>query len=115
MLNGYCELSNLQNFKPYIMAGVGMAPNKAGLTKQVGSYAIGNQKNNFAWQLGVGATYKVTKQSFFDIGYRYVDLGNCSVKATTVRMTVNNSVVGTANIKRPLKVHELSMGIIYKF
>jgi opacity protein-like surface antigen len=123
MLNGYYELSHLQRFKPYATIGVGVVRHKAGNTINSNGtingitgnvVVLGNEKNSFAWQLGTGIKYKISNNTFLDLGYRYVDLGNCSIKEATAILS-GNKTTSTNPIRRLLRTHEFVLGIMYKF
>jgi opacity protein-like surface antigen len=112
LLNGYYDLPNLKHFKPYVMMGAGLASNRAENTRVPAGVLLNNQKNSFAWQLGGGGKYKITNNSFLDLGYRYIDLGNCSARSTLTR---SNGTAAIVRVKRVLRAHEVFLGIIYKF
>ena len=61
------------------MGGLGMAWNKTDSIRG----AKGATKSNFAWTAGVGIDYFVNDCLSFDLGYRYVDLGQARVKTRT--------------------------------
>lgn len=69
---------------PYITAGVGYAQNKiSNFTVNLDRGTVifpykvrGKATNNFAWQVGVGGMFPLIKDRlYFDIGYKYRDLG----------------------------------------
>jgi len=116
MCNGYFAPS-IKTFKratPYLMAGAGLAINKANNlnTRSGTAHILGSQKRNFAWQLGVGTLIKLKNNLSADLMYKYVDLG----KVTTKKVGVEGEAltfVGPA--KGTLKAHEVSLGLNFKF
>ena len=64
MANGYYDFSAVSGFKPYVMAGAGIANFKSGDAWIDDTY--------FAWQVGAGIGVKIAKNTTFDLGYRYL-------------------------------------------
>lgn len=115
-LNFYLESNEIENFTPYIGLGIGVSRNKAGtlydIMKQQNKPDIravaneGDTKNNFAFNLGGGLTYKLSPKLDWElISYKYYDLGLLSTKADSVG----------DKMKTGLRVHTLSTGIKIKF
>lgn len=108
MLNAYYDILNYGGFTPYVMAGAGMAYNKAG-DFSVGSIKkLGAEKSSAAFQAGLGTQYKVSKNVDLDVGYKYVSLGTIS----TSRVLEDHVVAPT---KGKLRAHEITCGISYNF
>lgn len=108
MLNGYYDIADYNGFVPYLMAGAGMAYNKAGDFKQDTDTTKGKLKSSFAWQAGLGTQYKISKSVNLDLGYRYVSLG----KISTTREfsgSIGDAVTGK------LRSHEILCGVSYSF
>jgi len=73
-------------FVPYILGGIGVAINKTG---ELRNYDVYNQAvpisfdtrlrgktcHSFAWQVGLGAHYLLSKHWQIGLGYRYIDIG----------------------------------------
>jgi len=118
MLNGYLNLKKIDRFSPYLTVGIGGSINKAGdlkLAKAERMYALGDQKRNFAWQIGVGSLMKINSNMSTDLKYKYVDLG-----VVTTKGVIDGGVHGTNHLKDgpakgKLRAHEISVGINYKF
>lgn len=112
MLNAYYDIMQYKGFTPYVMAGAGMAYNKAGDFKQGNLVTTGKEKSSAAWQAGFGTQYKITKNISLDTGYRYVSLGKFST-------TKEERLAGVADIgeavKGKLKSHEILCGVSYSF
>lgn len=60
-----------QNMGLYAMGGLGMSFNKT----DSNAHVKGDDKMEFAWTLGAGVNYRLSKCWGLDLGYRYVDLG----------------------------------------
>lgn len=107
-----------ERLEPYLMVGVGGAVNKAGDIVATSSTAstkrtLGNQKRNFAWQVGVGALFEVTKCLAIDAMYKYVDIGNVKTHDLIKVETINHG--NASAIKAQLRFHEFSLGMNFKF
>jgi opacity protein-like surface antigen len=82
MANAYYDFNNASEFTPYVMAGVGVT--RGTLEAKVSGYEAGTSgdlkaasetiksKNNtsFAYQVGVGVGYEMSKDIFLDVGYK---------------------------------------------
>lgn len=76
LINGYYDFPNHTKFTPYVSAGLGwlqnkISENRTGSTKFNGIGSAG--RSSFAWQLGAGLSYAVTRNVTIDLGYRYLD------------------------------------------
>ena len=76
LVNGYYDFPNHTKFTPYVSAGLGWLHNKisedrTGSAKFNGTSSA--NRNSFAWQLGAGVSYVVTKNISIDLGYRFLD------------------------------------------
>jgi opacity protein-like surface antigen len=72
-VNGYYDFSNSNRFVPYVMAGIGVANNKSTFTEDNNQdYASVHfkKKMELAYQLGLGAYYKITDRVSMDLSYR---------------------------------------------
>jgi opacity protein-like surface antigen len=77
MLNGYADGVNWDGFTPYIGGGLGVAMNRQyDTTYRVGSVSnVENKKRStkFAWNVGAGVQYELTKTLSLDAGWKYMD------------------------------------------
>lgn len=64
---------------------------------------FGDESDQFAWQLTAGVAYDIADNAFFDVGYRYADLGEVELAST----------LGT--IESELRVHEILVSLGYRF
>jgi len=73
-LNGYYDISGLSfGVTPYVTLGLGFARNTSDIA--IGVKEKDSSKISFAYNLGFGATGKITDSLNWDAGYRFVDLG----------------------------------------
>lgn len=111
MVNAYYDYNFSDNLIPYVGFGVGYAHIKTSgsvfmpISVWNTSYsdAVKDTEDNFAWNLSVGAGYKVTENITADLGYKYTNYGD--IKA-------NNP---TGSSKYNLDSHEVSAGVRYSF
>ena len=74
MANGYIDLKVTRNVLPYLMAGAGMARHNVEVLEEKIS------GSNFAWNVGAGVGFRLTRNVTADVGARYVDLGKVEYK-----------------------------------
>lgn len=77
MLNAYRDYTLGNNFSIYGTLGLGIAKVESdgwqgNTSRQYGS----NSQTNLAYSLGAGISYTPIERVSFDLGYRYVDMGN---------------------------------------
>ena len=78
-VNVYYDINTGTRFIPYIGAGLGAGFIRtkgyidwgAGAIETTGSKTV----TNFAWNIGLGLGYEITKNIALDVGYRFADLG----------------------------------------
>lgn len=104
MINAYYDLHNSSKFTPYISTGLGLAAIK---TKSSNTITKDVSGSNFAWSLGAGIGYTITKNIVLDFGVKYNDFGN-------IKESVNNPpLVGSQ--KNAYSNMEALLGIRYTF
>jgi opacity protein-like surface antigen len=87
MANGYYDISvKDSDVSPYLTAGLGMASVKG--TAPGETYV---DESVFAWQVGAGIGFRVTKEVVFDIGYRYFKAGDVTDNSGLPDYTVSGS------------------------
>ena len=69
MANGYLDLRVTRNVIPYLTAGAGIARHNIEVLEEKIS------GSNFAWNVGAGVGFRLTRNLTADTGIRYVDLG----------------------------------------
>ena len=75
LMNVYASIP-YGRFEPYVMGGLGVAWNKADSTALTKS----DDRMSFAWTMGAGVGYRVSRCWELDLGYRYADLGQARAK-----------------------------------
>jgi len=96
-LNYDLVFARLKDFTPYLTLGMGAARNKAGnYTNSSGSYISGKKKTNFAWSVGVGGNFDITKTFFMDLSYQYYDLGKVT---TSNQAFINGELMETDPVR----------------
>lgn len=81
--NLFWDFHNDTAFTPYIGAGLGLAFNYTGydFTVDGGKFSADDRFTNFAWNVGVGASYSFNENIALDASYRFVGLGYNEVSA----------------------------------
>jgi len=80
-------------FTPFVDAGAGYTKHKLRLNSAQTDLAYSSDDGNFTWSLGAGISAKLTNRLNFDVGYRYYDLGDLSVR--TGKAAINTQEVYT--------------------
>jgi len=98
MLNGtYMFDTAMESVSPYITAGVGSAYNQFTVdTHRVGQTDehISKSEWNFAYQAGLGVSYKLSNESRVNLGYRFADNGEAyKVSGVSTERLQSHSVV----------------------
>ena len=98
MLNAYVDFDTGTKLTPYIGGGIGYAKVEGTMKEPLYGNEASMDDNNFAWQLGVGASYNITKNMAVDAGYRYIDFGDFSETSAdekdTLDVTANEFYIG---------------------
>lgn len=81
--NLFWDFHNDTAFTPYIGAGLGLAFNYTGydFTVDDDKFSADDRFTNFAWNVGVGASYSFNENLALDASYRFVGLGYNEVSA----------------------------------
>lgn len=116
-LNAYYDIPSENVWHPYVGAGIGLAHHDARANTRVSGvtpftpntdshkFSDRNSAWNFAWNLGAGISVPLETGIDLDIGYRYSDFGDVSMKLmnTQTGARVTNNVDSTA--------HEILFGL----
>ena len=97
MLNGTYDFdANLGGVSPYIAAGIGAACNNTTTTVNLNgtnTYISGNYFD-FAYQAGLGLSYKAQNDMILELGYRFLDNGkNKEVSGVSNKRLQSQAVV----------------------
>lgn len=115
LANGYFDLGTWYNVTPYLGVGLGTAYNEFGSVQDYNPSVVGHgssaatSKWGFAWALMAGAAMNLTPNLKFDVGYRYLNLGDYSA--------VVNCDCGSSTQEHKFKLasHDVRMGLRYMF
>jgi opacity protein-like surface antigen len=80
MMNGYFDIPTKTAIRPYVGAGVGLARIRGRMEAPEDLVLAVKGKTAWAWQVGAGIGYNLTKNLTLDVGYRYVNNGNLTIK-----------------------------------
>ncbi|MCW5749744.1 MAG: porin family protein [Alphaproteobacteria bacterium] len=75
LANLYWDIWRFGGFTPYLMGGIGGAWNNLEDFNTSLGKVQGDSRIAFAWQIGGGISYDITRTLSLDLGYRYVDAG----------------------------------------
>ena len=118
MANAYYDIPVNNALSAYVGGGVGYANNSASGSQtfqnppntgaaQFGTTYPNGRTGNFAWSLGLGASYALTPTVSLEGGYRFTDLGRYNTAIDTVN--------GDEKFRARLSAHDLQAGLRFKF
>ena len=116
-VNAYYDFHNRTAFTPYLGGGLGLAFVRAKGSNNWTDYLYsvsGTDKfgakttTNFAWNVGLGATYDITNWCSIDLGYRFAGLGKGK---TNYGGTLGSYRIKTKNIY----MHQVTTGVRFTF
>ena len=115
MFNGYYDIARLDQFTPYVGAGVGLAYNKTGGVSFTANPALtnvieGDSRWSLAWSLMAGVGIQLSERTTLDIGYRYIDMGRAE-SGTLDNLGFTNPRVRIDD----LAAHEFKVGLRFAF
>ncbi|PJD90676.1 MAG: hypothetical protein CK424_08370 [Legionella sp.] len=124
MFNAYYTVSPLTTWdlSPYVTAGIG--PSMANTSQifwpgaAVNQLEGGHRVINFAWQVGAGISYAVTRSLDIDFNYEFVGLNQFSNSGVFTQLApVGSSAAGVAPATgfKSLYDNQLQIGARYKF
>jgi opacity protein-like surface antigen len=110
LVNLYYDFTFARRVKPYVGAGLGWVRNTsdvdrvplAGTAKEERTDSI----DNFSWSVMAGVMFQLSKRWQFEVGYRYIDLGE--VRSGAFRD-------GTVISAQDYVSHDLLLGMVYRF
>jgi opacity protein-like surface antigen len=110
MFNTYYDFGQIRGFVPYLGAGIGAAYHVVDDISFGGGRIEGNETTSFAWALMAGLGYQVSDRAIFDLGYRYIDMGNAKSGGTANAGQINRQVELDG-----IAAHEFKVGLRYHF
>jgi opacity protein-like surface antigen len=118
MLNAWFDIPTGTAFRPYLGGGIGWAFidfSASSLEDGIPSSLVSTgtkSSTNFAWSLGGGLGYAITRNWTADLGYRYIDAGN--VKKEPLKFPDGSASLYYSKIGR-IEAHDVMLGIRYTF
>jgi opacity protein-like surface antigen len=109
LFNLYWDLDEHWGWTPYLGAGIGFAENdlEDSYVAETGFVTPGASEWDFAWALMTGASKPISPDLLFDIGYRYINVGDVASSAVPPP--------AAAVRVRGIDAHEVRMGFRYNF
>lgn len=103
MVNAYYDFNTTSPLQPYVMAGTGLAINKTGFELSLSnadfditkSYNSNSTKNALSYQVGAGASYKITNRLYANAGMKYAYVGKSSTDGAIISQSAKISNVDT--------------------
>jgi opacity protein-like surface antigen len=122
-VNAYYDYKINDELIPYVGFGLGVAniKNKYSAGVEEYFYYDGTEDTNaFAFNISVGANYKVAKNVFIDVGYRYTNLGEVNqvidyAEGEYVSSKFDHYKESFVKAEGKLTAHELTIGAKYLF
>lgn len=120
MANAYYDIDFGSPFVPFIGGGVGWAQAKTDDLRvdvdQLGALSTerGRTESGFAWSLTAGVAYKASDAVAIELGYRYLDAGDAESGGSAVD-AFGGALPGVPRTSQDLRLHEVSLGVRYKF
>ncbi len=108
MATVYYDFLKLEKLSFYGGAGVGKSTTK--ISTNDGVVQGSGKESNTAWQVELGADYRLTESLTFDTGFRYVDLGETKIKTQLIAVDFQ-----TGDFTADLSSKEVFLGLRYTF
>ena len=109
MFNVYYDINTCTRWTPYVGAGMGVSLLKLTEKATDSAWKQNNKSYNFAWQVGAGVAYDLTRNIALDAGYRYINAG----AAVAERRSYGE--YGFDKFKFDTAAHEIYLGARYTF
>lgn len=120
LANAYLDLGTYKGVTPYVGAGLGTARITlhdfwdVNLVTNGLWWARDESEWNFAWALHAGLAYDVTESVTFDIGYRYVNMGDAKTGGYSTYDPTQPTNINPTTLK-DIDSHDLMVGLRMKF
>ena len=118
MANVYYDFKNSSSFTPYVSAGLGASFNKLNVTESVANVVTeraNDKKTDFAWSVGLGLNYEISKNLDLDFAYRYMDSGKVNATHNYREIGYDYDYSERSNYDTKLKNHDFTVGLRYNF
>lgn len=114
MANVYYDFHNSVSFTPYVTLGAGFANNQTKIDQKNNGLSVSKKTtDNFAFKLGVGSKIALSNSFDLDLRYQFVDLGKYQFSNSATYNGVSYPVINNKAVE--MKIHELLVGLAYKF
>ena len=122
LVNTYYKLLNNTYIQPYVGVGIGFSRNSSSNMvlvdpttppTTVSNFAKAH-KTNFAYNLMVGAQFEVTKNVFFDLSYKYADLGKVAGSTRLTNVSTGSVSTQPTNLSGRLRNNIFLLGVGFK-
>lgn len=120
LANAYWDLGSWKGITPYVGAGIGTSrvtihdfTDVNVLVPAIGIAPDNDSSWNFAWALHAGAEFAINDRVSFDLGYRYVDLGDGKVPDLITPAGAN--LTNNPYTIKDITSHDVHLGMRYKF
>jgi len=104
MLNSFAVFPTDTRFSPYIGLGIGSAMINVDNLAVAGSPMVNDETLSFAWQVGGGLEFSLTRSLRMDLGYRYFSTNNS-----------NFEQVDGSKIEIECSSHNGTLGLVWLF
>lgn len=127
MLNVSVDLIQDPKIRPYLRAGAGVSRNKSydytytdyatDPERPVSNSYAGKTVNKFAWQIGVGTTFKTNDMLETQLEYMYVDRGGVETSKNYTRTQEGSKTktIPSSSLNGKMKDHVITVGLKIKF
>lgn len=115
-MNIYYDIHTNTALTPYIGGGMGLSSVNMEYTSKLNGQTFYNKEqrnNNFAWHIGVGASYEISDNMSLDLSYRYMDLGKYKIEDNNLSLGLDYT--STASLSGNLSSHQALLGFRISF
>jgi opacity protein-like surface antigen len=123
LANGYFDLAGafpdtFGELQPFVSAGIGVARNHldttTGVSTLIGPFTLeSHSRMNFAWALGGGVGYALSRELTIELAYKYLDTGQVRNGATLAAGGASFQL--TPSKTGDLGIHAATLGLRYGF
>lgn len=95
MVNGIYEVPMTNLFTPFLLGGIGLARIEGEVTSIAGyDVAVDDDETSFAYQVGAGVEYLLSKDFAFEVSYRFFGTPTVTFSDVDVNNTHHTGLVG---------------------
>ena len=113
MFNTYLELPVDFPLRPYVSAGAGIGHIKGKFKSRSGEHkdqvtTTSVSGNHFAWQVGAGLAYEISRDWSVDLGYRFMNLGHVN---KNIKDYSETGALELGKIRLDAKIYNVYFGV----